>query len=162
MPRLSLILAPAVAAAAALTALASPLAAKDSLGVYANWAAFRDAKGPRCYAIARPRTGKGFASVATWPRQKLRNQIHFRLPRDVGDKGANLVVGERRFALATRANNAWAQDRQMDAAIVAAMRSASRMTITARGTDGRSFSEQYDLSGVATAIDAAVLGCARK
>lgn len=140
-----------------LAVVALPLEAKDLLGVYSSWAAFRDAKGPRCYAIAKPRSGKGSASVATWPSQKVRNQVHFRLPRDAGDKGANLIVGERRFALATRGANAWAQDKAMDAAIVAAMRSASTMRITGNG-----FSERYSLAGAATAIDAAVVGCARR
>lgn len=147
---------------APLAAIALPLAAKDSLGVYSSWAAFRDAKVARCYAIAKPRSGGGFASVATWPKQKIRNQVHFRLPRDVGTKGANLKVGERRFTLATRGQNAWAQDRAMDAAIVAAMRSASTMQISAKGSDGRGFSERYSLNGAATAIDAAVVGCARR
>lgn len=142
-------------------ALAVPVMAKDSLGVYSNWAAFRDAKQPRCYAIAKPRSGKGasFASVGTWPKRAVRNQIHIRLARSVGAKGANLMIGDRRFALSTRGSSAWAQNGQMDAAIVAAMRSASSMRISAQDTKGRSFSQRYDLSGVATAIDAAVLGC---
>ena len=151
---------PALLLPLAVLALALPAAAKDSLGVYSSWAAFRDAKQPRCYAIAKPRSGgSSFASVATWPKRKVRNQVHFRLPRSVGSRGANLRVGDRRFALATRGRNAWAQNRQMDAAIVAAMRSASSMQVSARDTDGRSFSTRYSLSGAATAIDAAVVGC---
>ena len=143
-------------------AVAMPAAAKDSLGVYSVWAAFRDAKQPRCYAIAKPRSGaKGsFASVATWPNRRIRNQVHLRLARSVGDKGARLTIGDRQFALATRGRDAWAQDKRMDAAIVAALRSASRMRVTARDAQGRRFSQSYNLSGAATAIDAAVVGCA--
>ena len=37
---------------AMLALLASPLAAKDSLGVFGQWGAFRDPQVPRCYAIA--------------------------------------------------------------------------------------------------------------
>ena len=145
-----------------LAALALPAAAKDSLGVYSDWAAFRDAKSPRCYAIAKPRSGaSSFASIGTWPGRKVRNQVHFRLPRAVGGKGANLTIGDRSFVLATKGRNAWAQNRQMDAAIVAAMRSSSTMRISARDSDNRSFSQRYSLSGAATAIDAAVVGCAR-
>ena len=40
-----------IAAALALLA-AAPLAAKDSLGVFGEWGAFRDSTVPRCYAIA--------------------------------------------------------------------------------------------------------------
>ena len=38
--------------------LASPATAKDRLGVYQSWAAFRDARTPRCYAIAAPEETK--------------------------------------------------------------------------------------------------------
>lgn len=48
----------------------------------------------------------------------------------------------------------------MDAAVVAALRSATRMSITARDESGRRFTDRYDLAGAATAIDAAVVGCA--
>ena len=49
----------------------------------------------------------------------------------------------------------------MDAAIIAAMRSAPSMRITAIGTNGRRFTDTYELAGAATAIDAATLGCRR-
>ncbi len=49
----------------------------------------------------------------------------------------------------------------MDAAIVAAMRSAGGMTVTARARDGRGFSDSYSLAGAATAMDAATVGCAK-
>ena len=42
-----------------LLALASPLAAKDSLGVFGDWGAFRDPAVPRCYAIAAADYGVG-------------------------------------------------------------------------------------------------------
>lgn len=145
----------------ALMALALPASAKDSLGVYSDWAAFRDAEQPRCYAIAKPRSGEGsFASVATWPKRSLRNQVHLRLSRVVGDKGATLRIGEQRFVLPTLGRDAWAADSRMDAAIVAALRSATRMTVTGRDTNGRRFTDRYNLAGAATAIDAAVVGCA--
>jgi hypothetical protein len=147
-----------------IAAFAVPLAAKDSLGVFSGWAAFRDSGTPRCYAIAKPRSGSkaSFASIATWPKQRIRNQVHFRMPRAAGDRGANLIIGERQFALATKGRDAWAQDRAMDAAIVAAMRSAANMRVSSRDTAGRGFTDSYSLSGAATAIDAAVLGCARR
>ena len=66
---------------------AAPLAAKDSLGVFDDWGAFRDPGVPRCYAIAMPerRSGAGdyhaYASVGTWPRREVRGQVHVRLSR---------------------------------------------------------------------------------
>ncbi len=153
-----------VLSAAAVSPIA-PLAAKDSLGVYSNWAAFRDDSPARCYAIAKPRNGPDngpFASVANWPAQNIRGQLHIRLSRSVDEAAeVTLTVGERSFQLAANARNAWARDARMDAAVIAALRSASRMSIAARDGSGRRFTDRYDLSGAATAIDAAVVGCAR-
>lgn len=149
--------------------LAAPLSAKDSLGVFSDWGAFRDPSVPRCYAIAIPapnrlsRDFKPFATIGTWPRRNLRGQVHFRLSRKLAPSSAiTLSVGGKRFRLTGGGGDAWAADRTMDAAIVAAMRSASRMTIRATDTRGRRFSNTYSLAGAATAMDAATLACARR
>lgn len=151
----------------ALCALvAAPLAAKDSLGVYSNWAAFRDDSPARCYAIAKPRRSSDngpFASVANWPDQNIRGQFHIRLSRPrLADSDVTLTIGDRSFELSANGRNAWAQDARMDAAIVATLRSGNRMSITARDNSRQRFTDRYDLSGVATAIDAAVVGCANQ
>jgi len=156
-------------AALLLIALAAPLAAKDSLGVFSDWGAFRDASVPRCYAIAVPaasRASRGFepyATIGTWPRRNLRGQVHFRLSRRLAESAkVALSVGGRNFRLTGGGADAWAEDRRMDAAIVAAMRSASRMTVRATDTRGRRFANSYSLAGAATAMDAAPLACARR
>ena len=158
-----------IAAAIALIALASPLAAKDSLGVFSGWAAFRDPSTPRCYAIAKPepdgkpREQAAYATVANWPGKQIRNQLHIRLSRKMA-KGAriSLQVGQRSFVLVGGGADAWARDAATDAAIVAAMRSAERMSVRASDARGRRFSDSYKLAGAATAVDAATLACARK
>lgn len=145
-------------------ALATPLSAKDNLGVYSNWAAFRDDTPQRCYAIAKPLNASDngpFASIGTWPRANIRGQVHIRLSRTIRDNGdVTLSLGEREFTLAAHGRNAWARDTQMDAAIVAAMRSATGMSVSARAENGSRFSDRYNLEGAATAMDAAVVGCA--
>jgi len=158
-------------AIAVLALLASPLAAKDSLGVFGEWGAFRDAHVPRCYAIAaaetdvrsaRHRQHAPFASVGTWPRRGVRGQLHVRLSRNLASASAiALSVGGQRFALTGGGGDAWARDQRMDAAIVAAMRSAEAMWVSARDSAGRRFTDRYDLDGAATAMDAATVGCAR-
>ena len=148
--------------------LAGPALARDSLGMFGTWAAFRDPQTPRCYAIAMAapstlqRDYQPYADVASWPRQNLRGQVHFRLSRRV-EPGAAIVltVGGQHFSLTGGGGDAWAADRRMDAAIVAAMRSAGSMTVNARGADGRGFSNTWQLDGAATAMDAATVGCAR-
>lgn len=145
-----------------------PAGARDALGMFDSWAAFRDPAVPRCYAIAMAepsayeRTFQPYAAVGTWPRRNERGQVHFRLSRQLA-AGATvtLSIGGQRFALAAGAADAWAVDRRMDAAIVAAMRSAPRMWVSGRDERGRRFGNSYALAGAATAMDAASLACAR-
>lgn len=149
-------------------ALAVPALARDSLGVFGNWAAFRDPGVPRCYAIAVPepssqrRDLQPYASVGIWPKRGVRGQVYFRLSRRLSaHSAAHLAVGGTHFDLAAGQAEAWAADKGMDAGIVAAMRSAGGMMITARAADGRLFHDRYQLDGAASALDAAALGCAR-
>lgn len=142
--------------------------ARDSLGVFGNWAAFRDPGAPRCYAIAmaepspQRRDYQPYADVATWPRQQLHGQVHFRLSRKLAPGSPiTLYIGGQRMKLTGGGGDAWAQDKQMDAAIVAAMRSADEMTVSARDAAGRGFSNTWKLAGAATAMDSAAIGCAR-
>jgi hypothetical protein len=142
--------------------------AREALGVFDQWGAFRDDRPLRCFAIAEPtvhygmRDWRPFASVANWPGQNVRSQLHVRL-RKAKLPGAPVIlrIGDRRFALVGGGGNAWAPNAQADGAIVAAMRSGGNMSISTRDAKGRVFSEIYPLKGAATAIDAATLGCAR-
>ncbi|MCZ8369191.1 MAG: hypothetical protein O9293_04355 [Porphyrobacter sp.] len=150
----------------ALLALAAPLAARESLGVYDSWAAFRDTDPQRCYAIAKAQ-GKvrapAYATVSQWPGKQVRGAVHIVLSREVAAKGSvRLAVGGKRFDLVAKGRNAWAADAQGDAAIIAAMRSAAIMSVSASAMKGGRFTDRYTLAGAATAIDAATIGCAKR
>ena len=142
--------------------------ARESLGMYSDWGAFRDSVVPRCYAIAKAlpstlqRDYEPFATVATWPKRAVRNQIHFRMSRKLA-KNPRLVlrINGNSHALVGGGGDAWAQDRKMNAAILAAMRSAKRMTVSATGANGKRFSNTWRLPGAASAMDAAAIGCAK-
>ena len=151
-------------AALLLLAVATPATARDTIGIYKGWGAFRDAAPDRCFAIARPvmagGRASGFASIATWPKRGLRASLHVRLSRERDrSAGVALTVGERRFALVANGLDAWANDAPSDRAIVAALRSGRSMSVEAVGVGGRPFADVYALPGAATAIDAAVLAC---
>lgn len=144
-----------------------PAVARDSLGIFGGWGAFRDATPSRCYAIAepvRPRSGarwQPFASVADWPGHIVRDQLHIRLRKPRGPKApVTLSIGERHFKLVSGGGDAWAPDARDDAAIVAAMRSGSSMSVETVDSAGRPLVDVYRLRGAATAIDAAALACA--
>ncbi|WP_438726796.1 hypothetical protein ACR9YC_09430 [Parasphingorhabdus sp. DH2-15] len=153
----------------AIFTLAVPAAmAKDSLGLFESWAAFRDPDVPRCYAIAKPEEISGpdrnraYASIGYWPKKQLYGQFHIHLSRDmIKNADITLRVGRRRFTLTGKGEDAWSQNRKMDAAIVAALRQSRTMTVTARSAGGGRIIDKYTLPGVATAMDAAALACAR-
>jgi hypothetical protein len=159
LPLLLLLAAvPAVALAAQRTAL----------GIFDGWGAFRDPGTPRCYAIAAPAATvgtpqvKAYASVGYWPRSRIRGQFYIRLSK-ARREGVELrlTIGSRRFILTGNGAHGWASDARMDAAIVAAMRSAPSMSVESSSRSGGSIADTYRLRGAATAIDAAALGCAR-
>ena len=152
---------------ASLLLAATPALARDALGMFGSWASFRDPQTPHCYAIAmaapsaKQREFQPYADVAWWPRQQVRGQVHFRLSRKVQAGGRIVLsVGDQRIALTGGGGDAWASDKRGDAAVIAAMRSAGSMTVSARDASGQGFSNTWDLSGAATAMDAAAVGCA--
>ena len=110
---------------------------------------------------AKQREFQPYADVAWWPRQQVRGQVHFRLSRKL-QAGASIMlsIGDQRIALTGGGGDAWASDKRGDAAVIAAMRSAGSMTVSARDASGQGFSNTWDLSGAATAMDAAAVGCA--
>lgn len=143
--------------------------ARDVLGVFQRWGAFRDMAQRRCFAIAQPLAGgwekspwKPYASIGYWPRAAVRGQVSMRLSHALADgTTARLAIGEQRFDLLGGGADVWSPDQRVDAAIVAAMRSGGRMSVSGRAKAGGVFTDRYDLRGAATAIDAAALGCAR-
>jgi hypothetical protein len=145
---------------------AAPLLAKDRLGAYQSWAAFKDAEVPRCYAISSPDESSGaggYVSIGFWPKRGLSHQLYVRLSRArSSNAGITLSVGGRRFQLAADGNNGRAKDRAMDLAIIAAIRSAGSLSVQSTGANGGNITDAYALRGAASAIDAAALGCAGK
>lgn len=146
--------------------LSAPAAARDALGVYEGWGAFRDGRPLRCFAITQPvRLGSGkwrpFASVSYWPVQRVRGQVHVRLSRERRSTASVVLsIDDRRFPMVAGGADAWAPDPRIDAAIVAAMRSGRTLRIASQSATG-GFTDTYVLKGAATAIDSAALGCAR-
>jgi hypothetical protein len=153
-----------LAACLMLAVLAMPLLAKDRLGAYQAWAAFKDPEVPRCYAIGSPEESSGeggYVSISFLPKRGVTHQVYVRLSRSRGaDSGITLTAGGRRFRLSADGNGGWAKDRAMDLAIIAAMRSSQSLSVQSTGVNGGNIIDAYALRGAASAIDAAALGCA--
>ena len=151
-----------------ISALATTANARDSQGMFGSWGAFSDTAVPRCYAVAmadastKERDYQPYATVGTWPRRNLRNQVHFRMSRKLSaTTRIRLQIGSDRYDLIGGGGDAWAQDAKMNAAIVARMRTNPAMTAYATDNRGRNFSNTWQLEGAASAMDAALLACAR-
>lgn len=152
---------------AVLLMSASPGLARDSLGTYEGWGAFRDAQPYRCFAIAEPlrssnRDARPFATISYWPGDGVRGQLHVRLSRETRPAArVVLSVDDKHINLIASGADAWASGPRADASIIAAMRSGRVLSITTIAANGNSFTDSYRLKGAATAIDAAALGCAK-
>jgi len=72
-----------------------------------------------------------------------------------------LRIADRRIVLTAGEADAWPRNDTDNAAIVAAMRSARTMTVSARDARGRTFADSWALPGAASAMDAALIACAR-
>lgn len=159
---------PARLALVLLALTAAPAMAREALGMFGTWGVFRDPEAAHCYAIAmaqpstKQRDFQPYADVAWWPRQQVRGQVHFRLSRKL-QPGApiTLSIGGQKIPLTGGSADAWAIDKRGDAAIMAAMRSAGEMTVSARGANGQGFSNTWNLDGAATAMDGAAVACAK-
>lgn len=157
-----------IVAGIVLLALFTPALARDSLGIYDGWGAFRDASPARCYAISQPvdrRRGKWkpFATVSWWPAEAVRGQLHVRLSRERrADADVYLVAGDRKWLLIAGKFDAWSPSPRHDAFILAKLRSAQSMSISTVAATGGGFADTYSLRGAATSFDAAALGCAKR
>lgn len=142
-----------------------PPAGRTLIGRYGPWAAFR-AEAPRaCFAVAEPQERSGgktppFLAFARRPGMAAPIALHLRLSRArQADKPVMLTIGERRFTLRAQGQEAWAQDDRDDRRILAALRHADQIDVTATGVHGHHFTDSYALVGGPSAIDAAILAC---
>jgi hypothetical protein len=129
-----------------------------------SWASFD--RGSACEALAKPlapprrqddRAHVALAFDRGGPRQ---GQLFVRLRRPArAGSSVMLVVGSQPFQLVVRGSSAWSRNAAQEAAILAAMRAAGGMRVTARDASGRRMTDRYLLDGAPTAIDAAAAAC---
>lgn len=147
-----------------LLALATPRAEaqRQVVGIFSKWGAFKQESRRGCYAIAQPvGMRKGEAAFASVLFGRGGPQVHLRLgqPARVGSSVIVRIDGEA-FTMQARGSDAWAGDARADAAMIAAMRGAGRMSVETRAENGARLRYLYALTGAASAIDAAAAACA--
>ncbi|WP_265587331.1 hypothetical protein [Sphingomicrobium arenosum] len=136
------------------------------LGGQERWAAFRWADG-RCEARGRgwrvlPDSQRHRQPMVSFLFEKGREgpYVHVRLRRAVA-KGTRvqLVVDETPFILTGEGHSAFAGGAAA-LGMIAALRDATKMRVSARHRGGGRFTDYYPVGGVPAAIDAAAAGCA--
>ena len=149
---------------AALTILVAALAGQV-IGVSGHWAAIDriascEALTRSPYPAARGR-GAATAGFRFTPDRRQWGQFHVALSR-TPRAGASVMleIGRQPFLLVARGTDAWSRGTAQDQAIIAALRSASAMKVTARSGSGGRFTDRFEVRGAATAIDMAAARCA--
>jgi hypothetical protein len=139
-----------------LWSFAAPLAARETVGTFATWAAFCD-EPKRCFAISEPaeRSKHPAMSVAV-SGPTLLVQIHLGRPA----RAAMLTIGRLQFDLAVSGEDARA-DARASRPIDAAMRDGETLTIIGTSPRGGRFRHHYLLAGAPSAIDAAAVASRR-
>lgn len=155
-------------AALVCLALAGAAVAAPSRLIVARgaWASFD--RGGVCEAVSKPlakvrdELAQPYVAIAFdrgGPRQG-QMFVAARRPLRAGSS-VILTIGDQPFLLVSRGASAWSRDVRQEAAILAAMRGAGGMRVTARDTSGRRMTDRYLLDGAPTVIDAAAAACSR-
>ncbi|CAN0405108.1 unnamed protein product [Discosporangium mesarthrocarpum] len=163
----------ALAAFAAALLAAAPAMAQDQklLGRFGDWEAFTQGAGASkvCYMVAKPqeaslrsRRGDIFFLVNHWPGRKEFNVVQVDIGYTFKDRSeAEVSIGGDSWKLFTKDGNAWTYRPQDDAAMVAAIRRGSRMTVKGTSSRGNPTVDRYSLKGTSAAHDAIDKACGR-
>ena len=141
--------------AAAAAAAAAPPRVAAAAG---QWAALDG--GGQCDAAtlallpASKTRAQGRASV-TFDGAGRRGQFAALLSKPAAGASVMLTIDDQPFLLVARGSQAWSRGPRQEAAIIAALRGATRMRIEGRTARGLRFIDRFDPAGAPTAIDAA-------
>lgn len=160
-------------AALALAVLCSPsfASAPDPLGEFGHWAgwALEEQGGKLCYIYSEPtksegdytRRGDTYMQVTHRPAGNSRNVVSITAgyPYRENSEVEVVVDGDRKFALFTDGDTAWARDSRTDNALVQAMRAGRTMVVRGTSARGTLTTDTYSLNGVTAAHNAISKAC---
>ena len=161
-----------IALIAALAAMTSTVSAKQ-IGSFKDWSAHSEgkAKSRTCWIYSEPvkdegkyaKRGRIYLLVTHRPAEKTVDQVQFTAGYSF-KKGSSVqvVIGAKKFELFTNGDTAWARSPKDDAALVAAMRSGSKMVVTGQSSRGTKTKDTYSLSGISAAHKAIGKACGVK
>ena len=137
-----------------------------------DWDAFKlstDAGETVCYMISVPkdkspkslRHGNPFITVTHKPAREIKNEFNFIAGYKFQRGSAvNVTIDkQRKDALFTEEDGAWAYDPKQDAALVAAMKRGNSVTLAAKSGRGNATSYRFSLAGFTAAHNAITSAC---
>lgn len=163
-----------LALAVGMLALATPAAgARETLGAFGDWAAFREPDNDRkCYVVTAPnqtrasaqniKRGQAALSIGIWPGRNTA-QVHAATGFGINPaKPVTLKIGSRSFTLLPEGESAWAENASADEAIIDALRKGTVAEVTSISQRGTQVTDRYSLKGISAALDAARSACSGK
>jgi hypothetical protein len=137
------------------------------IGTFKQWNAYThsEAEGKVCYIASQPSDTKysspikqrdpAFFLVTTRPAANTRNEASTIIGYPFkADSKVIVDVDGQKFTMFTQNDGAWMEDTGQEAALIAAMQSGTKMTVTGTSRRGTEITDTYSLSGVTAALNA--------
>ncbi len=141
-------------------ASASPAFAKDSLGIFGDWGAFK--QGASCYATtastsaAQGRKGPAYLTVTLWAGNRAPQVM---LGLGTAAKAARLTAGGQGFTPSIRGDAAWMPDSRGDSLLIQALSASSNATVSMISPRNNRLTDRYSLKGFNEAWKAVLAAC---
>jgi invasion protein IalB len=121
-----------------------------------------------CFTVAQPRSKKPtnvkrdpvYFYVSNWPKAKVTNEISVKMgyPLKPGVP-AEIKIGDKKFAMFTKAEGAYVEKAAVEQQVVAAMKAGTTMVIQGRSTRGTLTTDEYSLVGISKALETSAKAC---
>jgi hypothetical protein len=158
-----------IAAAYVILAGCAAAAAQSAtqFGTFKQWNAYTHAEagGKVCYIASQPQDSKysatikqrdpAFFLITNRPAANTRNEASTIIGYPFKpDSKVTVDIDGQKFTMFTQNDGAWMENPDQESALIGAMRSGSRMTVTGYSRRGTEISDLYSLAGVTAAIEA--------
>jgi hypothetical protein len=140
--------------------LSPPVLARTSLGVFADWGAFK--QGSSCYIISpsvspvQGRKSSGYLTVTLWAGNRSPQVM---LGLGTNAKSARLSVGGEGFTPIVRGDAAWMPDSKGDMLLIQALSASSLASVSMISPRNNRLTDRYSLKGLGEAWKAAKAAC---
>lgn len=139
------------------------------MGQFKDWSAFsyQSDGSTVCYAITYPQDmqpanvdhGDNFFLVTQWSNRNVNSEPQFMAGYMLHEnENPTVTVDGKEFTLFSKDKSAWVENAAEEPALIAAMKSGSKMTVKATSRRGTHTSYEFSLIGVSAALDA-IDGC---